>query len=149
MTYRGYAARIDYSEDDSCFVGHIADISDIVGFHGESVAELRAVFEEAVDDYIETCKELDRPSQEPLSDSLLVGVPPDEQAATGIAAEDNSNSVNQLWPDRWMDGWMPKSRCRDCLETHRRGHIESMGDELTRWLPADKLTELRDWSPSI
>ena len=42
MIHRGYAARIDYSEDDGCFVGHIAGINDIVGFHGESVAELRA-----------------------------------------------------------------------------------------------------------
>lgn len=67
MTYRGYAARIDYSEDDGCFVGHIADISDIVGFHGESVVELRAAFEEAVDDYLETCKKLDRTPEKPLS----------------------------------------------------------------------------------
>ena len=51
MMYRGYAARIHYSEDDGCFVGHIADIHDIVGFHGETVVELRAAFEEAVDDY--------------------------------------------------------------------------------------------------
>ncbi len=42
MMYRGYAARIDYSEDDGCFIGHIAGINDVVGFHGESVAELRA-----------------------------------------------------------------------------------------------------------
>lgn len=67
MNYRGYAARIDYSEDDGCFVGHIADISDIVGFHGESVAELRAAFEEAVDDYLETCKKLGRTPEKPLS----------------------------------------------------------------------------------
>ena len=67
MTNKGYAARIDYSEDDGCLVGHIAGINDIVGFHGDSVAELRAVFEEAVDDYIETCKELDRSPQKPCS----------------------------------------------------------------------------------
>lgn len=35
MTYKGYTARIDYSEEDGCFVGHITGISDIVGFHGE------------------------------------------------------------------------------------------------------------------
>ena len=44
MTHRGYAARIEYSEDDGCFVGHIAGIRDRVGFHGESVAALRAAF---------------------------------------------------------------------------------------------------------
>ena len=65
MLYRGYAARIEYSNDDGCFIGHIAGIDDVVGFHGESVAELRAAFEEAVDDYLQTCKKLNRPPQKP------------------------------------------------------------------------------------
>ncbi len=107
MNFRGYAARIVYSEDDGCFVGHIAGISDIVGFHGESVAELRAAFEEAVDDYVEACKELERPAQEPLSDNLLAGVQTDEQTATGIAAKNNGNIVPQLRPDRWADLEIP------------------------------------------
>ena len=65
--YKGYTACSDYSQEDGCLVGHIAGISYIVGFHGESVGELRAAFEEAVDDYLETCKKLDRTPQKPLS----------------------------------------------------------------------------------
>jgi len=63
MTHRGYAARIDYSDEDGCFVGHIAGINDVVGFHGESVEELRDAFAESVDDYLETCEKLNRPPQ--------------------------------------------------------------------------------------
>ncbi|NQT56967.1 MAG: toxin-antitoxin system HicB family antitoxin, partial [Desulfobacteraceae bacterium] len=44
MQYRRYAARIEYSDKDGCFVGHIAGIRDVVGVHGESVAELRSAF---------------------------------------------------------------------------------------------------------
>ena len=65
MKYKGYAAFVEYSADDGCFVGHIKGISDIAGFDGESVEELRAAFVEAVDDYLETCEVLDRPVQEP------------------------------------------------------------------------------------
>ena len=54
MNYKGYVARIEYSEEDGCFIGHIAGINDIVGFHASSVAELRTAFEEAVDDYLYT-----------------------------------------------------------------------------------------------
>ena len=71
MTYGGYAARIEYSDDDDCFIGHIAGINDVVGFHGESVAELRADFEEAVDDYLETCEKLNRLPQNPYSGNLI------------------------------------------------------------------------------
>ena len=49
-----------YSDEDGLFVGHIVDIKVVVGFHAESVSELRAAFEEAVTDYLETCAKLGR-----------------------------------------------------------------------------------------
>ena len=70
MLYRGYTARIEYSNDDGCFIGHVEGIDDVVGFHGESVAELRAAFEEAVDDYLQTCEKLNRPPQKPCLGDL-------------------------------------------------------------------------------
>lgn len=60
MTYKGYAARIEYSDEDGLFIGHIAGIRDIVGFHGESVAALRQAFKEAVDDYLDTCEKINK-----------------------------------------------------------------------------------------
>ena len=63
MSYKGYDADFGYSDDDDCYVGHIAGISDVVGFHAESVSELRFAFKEAVDDYIEFCQELNRSPQ--------------------------------------------------------------------------------------
>ncbi|MDI2144155.1 type II toxin-antitoxin system HicB family antitoxin [Pseudomonas sp. ITA] len=65
MNYNGYAARIEYSAEDGVFVGRIAGIKDVVGFHGQSVKELREAFEEAVTDYLETCAKLGRAPQEP------------------------------------------------------------------------------------
>jgi predicted HicB family RNase H-like nuclease len=53
MRYKGFTARIEYSDEDQCFIGHIAAIRDIVGFHGELLPEMQAAFEEAVDDYLE------------------------------------------------------------------------------------------------
>lgn len=95
MTYRGYAARIEYSDEDHCFVGHIAGIDDIVGFHGESVTELRSAFEEAVDDYLETCAKLGRAPQKPYSGRLMLRVPPEVHAAVAAAAEVSGKSINQ------------------------------------------------------
>ena len=76
MNYQGYAARIDYSDEDGLFVGHIAGIKDVVGFHGESVTELRAAFEEAVTDYLETCAKLGRAPQKPYSGNLSLRLAP-------------------------------------------------------------------------
>jgi predicted HicB family RNase H-like nuclease len=48
MTYRGYVARIETSDEDQCLIGHTAGINDIVGFHGESVSEMHVVLDNAV-----------------------------------------------------------------------------------------------------
>lgn len=53
LIYRGYTARIEYSEEDGCFVGQWAGTGDIIGFHGSSVEELRRALEEVVDFYEE------------------------------------------------------------------------------------------------
>ena len=95
MTYKGYAARIEYSDEDGCFIGHIAAIKDVVGFHGESVADLRAAFEEAVDDYLETCAKLNRTPQKPYSGNLILRVPPEIHAAVAASAAVSKKSINQ------------------------------------------------------
>ncbi len=73
MTYKDYKAVISFSAEDECLVGHIAGINDIVGFHGESVEEIRQAFEEAVDFYLESCKKLYRhkPTAAVLTDGLF------------------------------------------------------------------------------
>ena len=102
MSYKGYPARVQYSEEDGCFVGHIVGINDIVGFHGDSVIELRQAFEEAVDDYLETCQRLGRAPQKPYSGNLMLRIPPDVHAAVAAAAEVSGKSINQ-WANEVFD----------------------------------------------
>ena len=95
MTYKRYAARVEYSDEDQCFIGRFAGIRDVIGFHGDSVASLRAAFEEAVDDYLETCAKLDRDPQRPFSGNLMLRIPPEVHAAVATAAEVSGKSINQ------------------------------------------------------
>lgn len=99
MTYKGYAARIEYSDEDGLFVGHIAGIRDVVGFHGESVQELRTAFEEAVNDYLDTCAQLDRPPQKPYSGKLSLRLGPGLHATVAVKAELEHKSINQWVAD--------------------------------------------------
>ena len=94
MTYQGYVARIEYSEDDGCFVGHIAGIRDVVGFHGESVTELRSAFTEAVDDYLETCERLGWTPQKPYSGKVMLRIDPALHARAVALAEAQGKSLN-------------------------------------------------------
>lgn len=94
MTHKGFAARVEYSEDDGCFIGHIAGIRDVIGFHGESVAELRTAFEEAVDDYLESCKKLGKQPNKPFSGQFRLRLAPELHARAAMAAETNGKSLN-------------------------------------------------------
>lgn len=95
MTYKGYAARIEYSDADHCLIGHIAGIRDVVGFHGASVAEVRAAFEDAVEDYLETCRAAGRPPQKPYSGKLMLRLPPEVHARAAMMAAAHGKSLNQ------------------------------------------------------
>lgn len=94
MTHNGYAARVEYSEDDECFVGHIAGVRDTIGFHGDSVAELKAAFTEAVDDYLDTCTKLGREPNHPYSGQFRLRLKPELHARAAIAAETGGKSLN-------------------------------------------------------
>jgi len=95
LVYEGYAARVEFSSDDECFTGHIAGIRDIVGFHGETVSELKAAFEDAVNDYLETCRKVGKTPQKPYSGKLMLRIRPEIHAAVATAAQLSGQSINQ------------------------------------------------------
>ncbi len=94
MTYKDFAARVEYSEEDGCFIGHIAGIRDVIGFHGETVAKLRAAFKEAVDDYLATCKKLGQEPNKPYSGQFRLRLAPELHARAAMVAESHGKSLN-------------------------------------------------------
>ena len=99
MTYKGYAARIEFDAQDRIFFGRLASIQDIVTFHGETVDELEAAFKEAVDHYLATCAELGDEPNKPYSGKLTLRIPPSVHAAIATAAETSNKSLNKWVAD--------------------------------------------------
>jgi len=95
LSYKGQTARIEFSEADNLFVGHLLGITDVVGFHADNVAELRAAFEDAVDDYLETCAKIGKAPQVAASGKLMLRVTPDVHSAALIAAQASGMSLNK------------------------------------------------------
>lgn len=94
MTYKGYSAVIEYDAEDEIFVGHLAGIDAIIGFHADNVADLKAAFVEAVDDYIDFCAERGRPPQKPYSGKVMFRVAPEVHARAALAAQLSGKSLN-------------------------------------------------------
>lgn len=95
MSHRGYAARVEFDPEDRIFVGHVAGIRDVVGFHGASVDELEAAFREAVDDYLASCEKLGQSPEKPFSGRVMFRIDPDIHARATLAAQLSGMSLNQ------------------------------------------------------
>jgi predicted HicB family RNase H-like nuclease len=102
MTYKGYAARVEFDPEDRILVGHLAGIRDTVGFHGTSVDELEGAFHEAVDDYVAACEALGQAPERPASGNMMLRVPPETHAAALRAAELAGLSLNK-WAAAVLD----------------------------------------------
>jgi predicted HicB family RNase H-like nuclease len=94
MMHKGYSARIEYSDEDGCFVGRIAGIRDIITFHGESVYEIKKAFEEAVDFYLDSCAEKGEAPNKPFTGRFVVRVSPELHSAIAMAAKRDRKSIN-------------------------------------------------------
>lgn len=99
MTYKGYAARVEYDDEDGILTGRIAGIRDGVGFHAESVEELKKAFHEAVDDYVATCARIGKDPQKPYSGRVMFRVDPEVHRKAALAAELSGKSLNQWAED--------------------------------------------------
>jgi predicted HicB family RNase H-like nuclease len=94
MTHKGYSARIEYSDEDGCFVGRVSGIRDIITFHGDSVAEIRKAFEDAVDFYLESCSARGESPNKPFTGRFVVRVSPELHSSIAIAARRDHKSIN-------------------------------------------------------
>jgi predicted HicB family RNase H-like nuclease len=94
MNYKGYTAIVNFSAEDGCLVGHLAGINDIVGFHGDSVEEVRKAFEEAVDFYLESCAKSGHEPNKPYSGKVTLRLPPELHARLAVQADSQGKSLN-------------------------------------------------------
>jgi len=63
IEYKGYIGTIEYSSQDKCFFGKLNMINDLVTFEADNANELENNFKNVVDEYITTCKQLNREPQ--------------------------------------------------------------------------------------
>jgi len=95
MTYKGYIGTVEYSEEDNCLFGRIASIRDIISYEGESVAEIRTAFTEAVDDYLAHCAATGKEPHKPYSGKFVLRIDPAVHARIAAKAIASGKSLNQ------------------------------------------------------
>lgn len=96
LKYKDYLGTVQYSAEDEVFYGKVHAINDLVSFEGDSVNELKKAFQEAVDDYLQTCEELGKKPDKTFKGSFNVRISPELHRQAAVYASDHSISLNEL-----------------------------------------------------
>jgi len=95
LVYKGYTGSVEIDIEDACIHGKILFIDDIITYEGETLAEIRAAFEQAVDRYLAYCEKIGKAANKPYSGSFNVRVGPDLHRRASQAAFLKGITLNQ------------------------------------------------------
>jgi predicted HicB family RNase H-like nuclease len=95
LEFKGFKAKIEFSAEDNVFFGHLIGIDDVVSFEGETVAQLKTSFEEAVDFHIEVCEKSGKQAKKNFSGKLLLRIPQNLHEAIAESAAKRGKSINK------------------------------------------------------
>lgn len=97
MRYKGYWAEIKYSDEDECFCGYIEGLKeDIISFEGETVKDLKRDFKNAIEDYLKTCKELNKEPEKQCKGSLNIRLGVELHNKVKMKSIEKNISINEL-----------------------------------------------------
>lgn len=96
LNYKGYTGSVQFDAADRIFHGRVLGIADIIGFEGESVKELEQDFRNAVDDYLETCREMGKEPEKPIPGKVILEIPPDLLAFIALEAGRENKGI-EAW----------------------------------------------------
>jgi len=94
--YKGFEGSMEFSQEDECLVGEVLFVRSKIIYIGETYAELKAAFHEAVDAYLQHCEEKGINPEKPCSGTFNVRVGTQlHQDATKLAYRHNI-SLNEV-----------------------------------------------------
>lgn len=97
MKYKGYWAEIKYSDEDECFFGIIEGLkNDSISFEGEDVKKLKKDFKDAINDYLQFCKDTNTAPEKQCKGSLNVRLGTELHTRAKQRSIEEHISINEL-----------------------------------------------------
>lgn len=96
LKYKNYIGSVEFSAEDGVLFGKVAGINDLVSYEGTSVKELQQAFKEAVNDYLETCKDLGRNPDKLFKGVFNVRTSNERHRALSMLAEKKKMKLNDV-----------------------------------------------------
>jgi predicted HicB family RNase H-like nuclease len=95
LEYKGYYGSIEYSKDDDCLFGKVLGMPDnLISYEGNTATELYADFKEAIDSYLDYCKELGIKPRKSYNGVLNIRIPSEIHGRIAMIAENSGTTIN-------------------------------------------------------
>jgi len=94
LEYKGYYGTVDFSVADNILFGKVIGVNSLISYEGDSIQSLRKDFEDAVDDYLETCSELGIQPEKLYRGKFNVRVSPELHKTVAYYAASKGQSLN-------------------------------------------------------
>lgn len=95
MEYKGYVGTIEADLDRKILFGKLAYIRDVITYEANTVAKLQQAFEEAVDEYLSSCAEVNKTPDKPFKGVFNVRIGEELHRQASIAAiQSGEKSLN-------------------------------------------------------
>ena len=95
IRYKGYCAKIEYSDEHGCLIGRVSDTRRSITFQGDSVGKIRQAFEEAIDLYLTDCAARNEEPEKPFTGRSVVRVSSALHSVMALAAKHENKSINE------------------------------------------------------
>jgi predicted HicB family RNase H-like nuclease len=99
IIYKDFIGSVHFDSDDETFYGKIEGINDLVTFEGHEVKELKKAFQEAVEDYLSICSDLNKNPHKSFKGSFNIRINPELHRLAYQIATLEGVSLNQLIRD--------------------------------------------------
>ena len=96
LRYKGHFSKIEYSTKDKLLYGKIEGINDLVNFESDSVDNIEIEFHNAVDDYLELCKEAGQNPDKVYSGTFNVRISPELHKKIAVCAYKENETLNNI-----------------------------------------------------
>lgn len=95
-TYKGYQGSVETSIEDGVLHGKIMFINDLVTYEATTLKALEKQFESAVNDYLASCKKLDKEPDKTLTGQFNVRVGEDLHKRIALHSLQTDTSINAV-----------------------------------------------------
>ena len=95
LEYKGYHASVEYDAEDDILVGEVFGITDSLNFHGRSLDEIKKMFQQSIDNYLELCEKIGKNPDKEFKGTFNVRISPEIHKKAALEAARQKITLNQ------------------------------------------------------